>query len=234
MNKTEARALMMKHLLPKIEKYGYKEKKGGSEFQIVRKVDSGEDIINGGFTDYNPEQQIIYNFYKKHKSILSVLKLLEGSGISLSPPISKHTGTIGFSYGQINNLDKIGYLPFMATEADVEKCVGIMVEFMETTAFPLLDKFEDLREIDKIINGEQPWETDWKEAYSFGTYFNFIRLIVAKLSGNVKYEYLVEFTYTTLEKRSMETGNPFVYDRHDITKPLPALIKLLEDVESIY
>ncbi len=234
MTKTEARGLMMKYLIPQIQQYGFKERKGGSEFQIIRKTKGGEDIINGGFTDYNPVQQIIYSFYKRDKHILAILKSLEEKGITLSPPVSKHTGTIGFSYKTINHLDNYSYLPEMETEADVEKCVGMMLEFIEGTALPLLDKFEDLREIDKVINGNEPWTTDWKKPYSFGTYFNFIRLIVAKLAGNVNYNYLIDFTYNSIEWHSKEDGSPFTYDRSDLTKPLPALIKLLEDVKSLY
>lgn len=226
MNKTEAKMLLMKYLIPGISKYGFKERGRGTEFQIVRKTGYGEDVINGVFTDYNPRQQIIFNCYKRDKRIISILELLEARGIKLSPPISKHSGTIGFSYESLNNHPVIGYLPIMAKESDVEQCAGRMVDLIESYALPLFDKFEDLREIDSIINGETPWQTDWRMPYVFGGYFNLIRLIVAKLSGNSGYLDLIEFTYASLQRRAQESGHTFTYDRNDLSKPLPALISL--------
>ncbi|TXJ25451.1 MAG: hypothetical protein E6Q24_14300 [Chitinophagaceae bacterium] len=233
MNTKEAKELMLKYLIPQIERYGFKPPGKGSEFEIKRKVKSGEDVIVGGFTDYNPIQKIIFSFSKRHKSIIDILKVLEVKGVKLSPPISKHTGTIGSSYRLLHDLNTSEYLPEMQTEADVEKCVNLMLEFLEGTAFPLLDKFEDLREIDKIINGNEPWITDVGQSYTFGAYFNFSRLIIAKLCGNPRYDALIELTYSKLERISAESGNSF-HGRDDLSKPIPALIKILKDVEPIY
>lgn len=226
MNKSEARQLMMKYLIPRIEKYGFKERGRGTEFEVIRKTKNGEDSIGGGFTDYNPIQQIVYGTGKSDKRILDILFSVQSKGIQLSPPVNKKTVTTTvFSKGK---------MPLMETEADVEKCVGIMLDFLEGTAFPTLDRFEDIREIDKIINGPEPWETDWQMPYSFGAFFNFTRLIIAKLSGNNKYDALIDFTYDTLERRSKENGQNFVYDRNDLTKPLPALIQHLSTLKPLY
>ena len=235
MTKNEAKQLMTKHLLPFIEKQGYKERKGSNtDFEFIRKTAKGQDIIIGGFTDYHPAQQIIYSLSKKNKIVHEILLKLQDSGISLSPKVSNHTALIGVSYSSINNLNSLAYLPYMESEVDVVKCVSMMIDFMEVIAFPIMEKFEDLREVDKIINGSNPWATDWKMPYSFGAYFNFCRLIIARLSGNPHYFSLIEFTNTTLEKRSAESCSQFIYSKEDLSKPLPALIKLLEDVKPIY
>lgn len=235
MKKVEAKELMMKHLMPCIEKYGYKEKKSSSsDFEIFRKTSSGRDVIGGGVNDYNPIQKIIYGTGKINDRVNKILFSLQDTGIFLSPPVRKDSRLISTSYPATHNLDYYDYLPEMLTESDVEKCVEMMLEFLEGTAFPLLEKFEDLREIDKIINGEAPWETDWGKPFILGAYFNFTRLIIAKLSGNNKYNWLIDFTYSVLEKRSKENGHSFIYDRNDLTKPLPALIKLLEGIEPIF
>ncbi|MBL7744128.1 MAG: hypothetical protein JNN00_11685 [Chitinophagaceae bacterium] len=234
MNKTDAKKLMMKYLLPQIEKIGYKERGKGAEFEIVRKIASGEDIISGGFTDYNPIQKIIYGCNKRHEAIIAILKSLEEKGVILSPPISRHTITIGFRYETLNGLNFVGYLPEMETEVDVKKCVDKMLDFLHNIAFPLLDKFNDLREIDMLINGEQPWTTDYRMPYALGGNFYEKRLIIAKLSGNPNFQSLIDFCYDSLEQLSAKSGHPFTYNRNDMTKPLPALIKLLQGVKSLY
>lgn len=234
MTKTEARQLLMKHLLPRIEQFGFKERGKSSEFEIVRKTANGEDIIGGGFTDYFPVQRIIYGTGKCDKRIINILLELQKAGIALSPPVNKKTTTFSVSYETQNHLNYVGYLPDMETETDVVKCVGMMVDFLEGTAFPLLDKFEDLREIDQLINGPEPWDTDWQKPYRFGGNFAEKRIIIAKLSGNANFQELVDFTYKALERLSAESGHPFVYDRANLSKPLPALIELLKDIKPLY
>ncbi len=234
MNKTEALQLMLKYLMPRIEPYGFKSPGKGTEFQIKRKTKNGEDRITGGFTDYNPVQQIIYGAGKRDLRILNILNDLQAKGIMLSPPISRYTGTLGVSYEALHQLNYIGYLPHMETEADVEKCVKMMFKFLEETAVPLLDKFEDLRELDQVINGDDPWPTDSNESYRFGGNFFEKRVIIAKLANNPNYESLIDFTYRAAERLSTENGYPFVYDRNDLTKPLPALVHLLRDVKPLY
>ncbi len=76
----------------------------------------------------------------------------------------------------------------METEEDVQKCIAMMATFMEQTALPLLEKFNDLKEVDKIINGEEPWETDWHKPFVFGSNFHLKRLIISKLAGLGSYE----------------------------------------------
>jgi hypothetical protein len=44
MNVKEARSIMTSHLLPLIEEYGFKEKKGNSADFFVRKTPQGEDV----------------------------------------------------------------------------------------------------------------------------------------------------------------------------------------------
>ena len=225
---------MMKYLIPSIAKYGYKERGKSSDFEIVRKAPNGTDIILGGIDDYGSEQQIVYGVGKSDNRITDILKSLEKSTRLLSPPISSKSLTISFSYSTLNGLNNPVYLPDMKDEGDIEKNARLIVEFLETKAQPLLEKFNDLREIDKIINGDAPWESDSNMPFRFSSYFNFIRLIVARLAGNEKFDFLVDFTYSKIEKDLIEQGNPLVIDRTNITKPLPGLIEILSKKAPIY
>jgi hypothetical protein len=159
---------------------------------------------------------------------------LQDTGIKLIPKIAKATDTIGFSYSSLNGLNHFNYLPDIRTEDDVKKCTEMMTDFLVNTALPIVDKFNDLREIDKLINGIDPWTTDWQMPYAFGGNFYEKRLIIAKLAGNSSFDDLVDFNYKTLEKLSAENGHPFTYNRSDLAKPLPALIKILQDVKPLY
>src|SRR5439155_6097508 len=102
------------------------------------------------------------------------------------------------------------YLPFMETEEDVQKSVFMMESFMEQTALALLSRFEDLSEVDRLINGEEPWETDWHKPYVFGSNFHLKRLIISKLGGLGSYERILGFLsdyYTT--RFNGEHGNNY-------------------------
>ncbi len=230
----EARMLTIKHLKPFLEKQGFNVKLNkGFEARIERKRENGLDTIGIGMLNYNPAFQIRYGFNKINYSNNEVLLKLQ-EVVKLDYIAEKKSRFLFFSYSTVNGLDEDQYLPYMESEADVEKCVGMMIDFMETTAFSLLDRFEDLKEVDKIVNGENPWETDWKMPYAFGGNFYEKRLILAKLTGNPYYESIVNFNYATLEKLSAESGHPFVYDRTDISKPLPVLIEILKEVKPLY
>jgi len=69
----------------------------------------------------------------------------------------------------------------------------MIASFMEEAALPLLSRFDNLGEIDKIINGDEPWETDWHKPYVFGGNFHLKRLIISKLAGLGSYDRIFSF-----------------------------------------
>jgi hypothetical protein len=232
MNKPEAKQLMTKYLLPEIEKYGYSERKGNSsDFNFIRKTAMGEDVILGGFTDYNPMQRIIYSFSKRYKTVIDILLRLQTSGIKLAPSIGKNTDVIGLSYCTIHGILKDTELPNMQTEQEVRECVGRMVSFMKETAFPLMEKFEDLREIDQIINGEEPWTTDYPKPYRFGGSFYLKRLIIARLASTASYDRILDFVRKDFNAQlDGEYGQSF----RKLLIEVEGLDKLLAGVKPLY
>jgi len=224
--------LMTKHLLPAIEKFGYAERKlRSSDFNFVKKTAMGEDLIVGGFTDYNPLQKIVYSFMKRQKAILDILLQLQKNCVMFTPEIGKNTATIGFSYPTIHGILKDSVMPNMQTEAEVQECVTSMIGFMKETAFPLLDKFEDLRELDRIINSEVPWTSDYPQPYRFGGSFHLKRLIIAKLAGLGTYDLILDFTRKDFTSQfDGQYGQSF---RKALVE-VEALDKLLADVKPLY
>ncbi|MEO6723129.1 MAG: hypothetical protein ABIN67_22375 [Ferruginibacter sp.] len=236
MKKIEARELTAKHLLPLIKKYGYVEKKSrSSDFSFYRVTENGMDIISGGMVDYNPNQQIVYGVGKTNSKVVDILLKhqlnLEAAGISCNGMIKKDYSTFGPGKSFVPN----GGFRNMLTEEDVKKCVNLMVFTLEEDAFPVLDEYEDLRKVDQVVNGNEPWADDISKPFSLGATFYLTRLITAKLCGNPNYDHLVDFTYKVFEKSiEKDSGIPYIHDRTDMTKSLPALVKILDGVQSIY
>ena len=55
--------------------------------------------------------------------------------------------------------------------------------------FKELEKYRDLREIDRLINNFHDfWETDWDKPYGLGGDFDLKRIIIARLAGNKRWE----------------------------------------------
>jgi len=227
------RALTMKYLEPFLTQHGFVVKLNKSnEAQIRRQEKEGFDSIGIDMLNYDPSYRIRYGFNKVNSLVSSIMLNLQEK-VKLNFKEEKNSRLLFFSYNTINDPENTSYLPMMESETDVQTCVRMMIAFMEETAFPLLQKFEDLGEIDKMINGEDPWETDWHRPITFVTNFYEKRLIIAKLAGNPNFDELVDFNYKTLEKLSAENGSPFVYDRNDLSKPLPVLINILNETESL-
>ncbi|MDP4257758.1 MAG: hypothetical protein Q8937_05945 [Bacteroidota bacterium] len=47
--------------------------------------------------------------------------------------------------------------------------------------------------MDRIVNGDEPWETDWLKPYVLGVAFDPKRLIISKLAGLGSYERIYRF-----------------------------------------
>jgi hypothetical protein len=230
----EARELTLKYLRPLLENHGYIFKVDKSKQAIVRqKCIDGLNTIGWDFLNYNPTFKIRYGVNKINHCVNNILKQLQEL-VTLQYKEDKNSRLLYLSYNTINNPENTTYLPDMVTEADVQHCVALMIDFLEGTAFPLLEKFDDLREIDKIINGEEPWVTDWHKPFTFVSNFRLKRLIIAKLAGNPNYENLVDLNYKQDEALASQNGYNFINDRGDLTKPIPTLVKLLEDVRPIF
>jgi hypothetical protein len=189
----EARELTLKYLEPIVKKHGFNVKLSSTkQARIERKRDSGTDVLAFDMLTYTPAFRIRYAFNKINVQINNILLRLQ-ERIALSAKEDKKSWFIFFSYNTLHDPTETTYLPFMETEEDVQKCVASIESFMVEAALPLLIRFEDLGEVDKIINGERPWETDWHKPYVFGGNFHLKRLIISKLAGLDSYDRIFGF-----------------------------------------
>lgn len=233
MKKTEAKELTIKYIDSFFNEFGFTLiKTKNSTVLYEQKQTKVIDGFASGTLDYNPVQIIRYSVFKRIHAIEEITAKL-GEKIKLSPPISDETNTIAFSYETLNGINKQTTLPDMKTEEDLIGCVETIKTFMRETAIPLLDRFNDLREIDKEINGDEPWETDWKQKFNLGGNFRYKRLIIAKLANSPNYDRLVEHEFAFLSKLAQEKGVTLP-DRNDTNWPLVYVINFLKDISPLY
>jgi hypothetical protein len=137
---------------------------------------------------------------------------------------------MGQGFVKEHNLKDNIYSP----ESAKDVCERI-IKRSEEVVFPLLSRFEDLREIDKVINNlDDFWDWDVGKPFSLGGNFDVKRVIIAKLSGNPRYEEVVDMAFKMVEFRSNRDGYPFVYDRKDLALPIPYTVHFLKDIKPLY
>jgi hypothetical protein len=73
-------------------------------------------------------------------------------------------------------------------------------------------------------------DDDWLKPFVIGNNFGLYRLIIAKLGGNHHFEELVDLNYRQREMLSAKNGHPYTYDRNNLGKPLPALVKFFSEI----
>ena len=184
----EARELTLKYLEPTLNKHGFTVKLSASkQAKIERKTTNGADILGIEMLNYAPSFQIRYAFSKINVRINDVLmRLQERAKLSLKE--DKKSWFIFFSYNTLHKPTETSYLPYMETEEEIQKRVAMMSAFIDDTGVPLLARFDDLREVDRIVNGDEPWETDWHKPYVLGGNFHLKRLIISKLAHQGNYD----------------------------------------------
>ena len=230
-NLIQARELTIQYLEPFLKEHEYDIKTNkAKEAKIERKRKNGVDSIGLNLLNYNPSYQVRYGFNKVNSAINEImLKLQEKVPIPVKE--DKKSRFLFFSYNTLNDPKNTDYLPYMANEAEVQKCVNMMIEFMKETAFPLLDRFEDLREYDKIINGDEPWESDWLKPYPSGGNFHLKRLIISKLSGVSNYDKILDFIRTDF---TSHFDGPNADDYKSSLGHVEELNKVLQEVKPLY
>jgi hypothetical protein len=229
---TEARELTYKYLEPILKKHGFTIKLGaGKEAKIERKTANGTDILGLDLLNYNPSFQIRYAFSKINIAINDILlRFQESSKLPLQ--VDKKTWFLFFSYNTLHKPSETTYLPTVETEEELRKCVESMSSFIEEPAMPLLARFEDLREVDKIINGEEPWETDWHKPYVLGLVFDLKRLIISRLAGLGTYDRVYNFVsdYYASHFSDPQYGSNFKARMAEIEE----LNSLLKNIKPLY
>ena len=238
MNKRETQDFIVKYLDSYLSKQGFKHRKSNrTEVEYIRKIDKNNfERFRLSTINYYDSHKLRFGFGKRIGAVEDIMARINEKVPFTNPSYKKNTTTLGFGYNSYNGLNKDGCFGYMETEEQVKENVEKVIDFTEYHALPLLNKFNDLREIDKLINGEGDnfWENDWKKPFNLAGRFNVRRLIIAKLSGHKNFDELVDKVYKSIEEESTKNGYPFVYDRNDLTAEIPYTVHFLENIKSLY
>ena len=238
MNKREAKDYTRKYIDGFMISNGFKEKKSaGTDLVYRRKVDDSFDGLGIGSVDYNPIQILRYSIYKRIDSVENIMTDIGNAlGDRESFPDIKGLYTMASGYENIHKIKTGTYLPQMQTEADVKLSVDMIIDFLTKDGLPLLDKLNDIREIDKVINGDDFWITDWQMPFNLGGgNFYAKRLIIAKLAGGQEHlERVAKKNYEGLAEQIKLEGNSFEVNTTDLSLPIPFTVEYLKNVEPIY
>lgn len=234
MNGTEAKKIFIQQADQILEQLGFKENKNRTISAIyIRKKDNGFEDIGVATYNYSPEVVLNIGTGKRIDLIEDILTKINEK-FSLSLKIDNQNNTVIHQGNSLQRNYQLRSVENLDTEQGVIESTKILLEYIEQEVVPLYDLFDDLKEIDHRINGEgenyREGDTGNKNIYSFGQYFHERRLIIAWLCNNTNFEVLVDRTFKYYEKSMEEhTGEPYIYDRNDLSLSIPATVKYLKE-----
>lgn len=193
LNKSQSKVFAYEYLNDFFETNDYKIKKSkNSDLEYIQITQTGRIQFILGFLNSIPGTRINYALYYRNNFIENFLDSILIQ-INKDYKVDENTHTIGLDYSTYYNISTNNYMPEMVSEADVKKCCDLVIDFMSKIAFPLLQKFEDIKELDREINGEDFWKTDWQMPFSLGLDFPIKRIIIAKIAQNENLNKLINF-----------------------------------------
>lgn len=231
MTQQEAKTLFIKHAAETIESWGFKEKKiRRAEAIYIKTKENGVEEFGVSTRNYMPMVQYAIGATKRLNLIENILSEINIK-YALNLDLNKETFTIA-CFKNKRELDLA--LPDVIDEEGVIESSKILLDYIGNTVIPMFNLFDDIREIDKQINGEGEnyWESDSKSSLPFSLGHDFFprRLIIAWLCNNPRFDLLAENSFLYIEQ-SMEkhTGKPYHCDRSNLRDLLPATIRYLKD-----
>lgn len=233
MTGSEAIKLIIKNATHFFNERGWIHKKvRWNEARFINPKQNYLDFIGISTTDYNPEQLIGFGIGKRIEAVEEIMvKVNEKIPLS-NPPYQKDEPTL-YLLDKGNSLKREDK-SYCTTEEDVVYNLNKIYDYLDNQALPLLEKFNDLREIDRLINGEGEnfWEIDWKKPFNLAGRFVYRRVIIARLSGRNDYNEFIEKIKDIANQRAKENNN--VIDWSDKTIPMIYLLEYLDNIEPIY
>jgi hypothetical protein len=193
LNNTQAKELTIKYLNDFMESNGFVLKKNkNTNIQYIRKNKNGFETLYLSFLDSFPGKEINYMLEKridKVEIILDdILKTLEPNRKR-----GKNDTTFATNYAKVKGIKHNRYMPEMVNELDVKNSCGLLIQFLENIGLLYLDRFDDIKELDKEINGVNYWKDDDLKPFDTRGDFTIKRIIIAKLTNNPLFEDLIKY-----------------------------------------
>lgn len=201
LTKSQSKIWVEKYLNPFMEENDFKLKKSkNSDLYYLKKTDYGFQRLNLGFLNSWPGTKIEYAFFVRYERIEEIF---DNTLVQLDSEykVKKDSHSIGTSQGSFENKRTNSYMPEMVTEEEVKKSCDLVIIFLQKIGFSLAQRFSDIKELDKEINGENFWESDWQMPFTMGGSFPIKRIIISLLSNNPRFEDLIIFHINDMETK---------------------------------
>jgi hypothetical protein len=213
---------------------GYKYKRTTyTGLKYEKKEEYGLTGINISILNYSVIKRLNFTVYREFDYLEELTKQIYEKLNPGKEYIKVHS--LGISYHPNGDMSRTWQSNQIIVDRHIVPALTEIIEYMEREGFPLLSRFEDLREIDKVINNlDDLWDWDVGKPFSLGGNFDVKRVIIAKLSGNPRYEEVVDMAFRKVEEGSARDGYPFVYDRKDLALPIPYTVHFLKDIKPLY
>lgn len=224
----EAKNLVLKHFESQLNKVGFKQKKRSDTSIEFLKSYNENSFYYLGISIYTYSPAIQFGFVSSQR-IAEVEKVFAeiNKQVVLFDSYNKYTPTLYLNEGDAVELRTTS----VETEEELITLFSRILVYFQKTTIPILEKFQDIREIDKLINGEGEnfWEdNNVRRPFELKDFYA-RRLIIARLSKtNEAFEELVEKVYAINAKRRIEKGSPPL-NRNDISNPINIIVNYLRD-----
>lgn len=234
MRTKEAKELILKHFEPQLNELGFKQKKRSGSTSDFYKWTTKNSYYNFGVDIYPYYPTVVFGFvcWQRIAVIESIFAEMNKQ-YNLFNSYDKYSPTLSLSIDDISLKNTS-----METEEEVLTGFGRIVDCFLNVQMPTMELFNnDIREIDKLINGEGDnfWEYNHPRKPFELRDFYARRLIIGRLSKtNEAFESLVEKVYALSAKRRIDRGEPPL-DRSDMSNPINFIVKYLrENIKSLY
>ncbi|MFK7756304.1 MAG: hypothetical protein AB8B53_05160 [Flavobacteriales bacterium] len=185
MNGTQAKKIIIEYGEPKFLELGYSLKKTrDTQAKYFRKLDSGFESIGISTKNYSPEVVLRFGIGKR-------LDVVEERMQSLKEIVDIDENILKKDSITFYLIDKQGLylkLPYASTQEGIIESTDMILNHMRTFALPIYNRFEDLRELNSLINGEGEnfWENDFgnDKLINLAHAFEPRRFIIGRLSLN--------------------------------------------------
>lgn len=196
MNKSTAIKLTNEMLKPYFEANGFQFKKGKWNC-FYNEFEGGYMKFRVAFDDYNPMQRPDFLMSITHRDLEEIYEkfIIHESEFNEKKCISKYPEIVESSVTSLRMImtTEINSAPPVVIEENIPKTVNFIISHIETTGDLIFNKFQDLHEIDKVINGENFWETDYQKLFNLGGGFALKRVIIAHLCSNPLKEEIIKY-----------------------------------------
>lgn len=240
MKQSEAKRIFIELTNERLESLGFKLIKTRDINAIfIREKENGNERIGVSTTNYYPEVVFEMGTQKRINEIEEILwSISEQYRLDLN--LEKGESTT-FSYRGFHHNErrlKLLEVENKDNELGVMESTKILMDFIENELLPAYDLFDDLRELDKRVNGEGEnfWESDSGNFRPFSfPHFYLKRLIIGRLCKSEKgFVELTDKIYKMIDKNCEELKLP-PFDRNDTSIEINMAINYLkENVSPIY